>query len=696
MDKAKELTKNPFKIKNKQEKELNIINKILDNNKKVIDSEKDEKLTTEIEKLLLKTKDAIQAHIRGNVLSTLGYVDFADLFFAKASELGYNVNENIELAQADEDVKVEEEVKSKLLNNTITKITKSDTDTQLTITDVIFEFGNIILKLNDETTEKLTYNDADKLLRGFQVVKLSPAGTYYALMMENTVDEKKNMNENMNITEEQLNDIKSKIVGKFMKFEWSGFFDTSTSVITDIIINNGMAEILTNTGFEKVKIEELNDLAYGKQVGIRDSQGEYIGLQIVNDNGIVENSVDNTCDCEEGNCNCKNVNEDYELNVEIANDLLPKIQAIKNETGKFTEKDLENQILNNGGTLEMLDGVMAELVNMGFDFDKDVEEADHDLFNLINNKYQLSELLQRSLKTVLNDYESAISVDERKEAINAIAALVDDSFDNVSQMLSDNLISNENLANVEESLTNFQPLSDQVTQKLPLAEELKNTSIFGIELPEKGKKEYSPEAIMNVINSDPFLKFSYHELNTGDFEKDMEMIYKTYIKDNDELVSKLLTMESYVGMLKENSLSKSPNINVIEMILNKNNINPLNYKDILFNIENIINENLQFFRHEFVLLTSDFKTNFRTKMSEVSALELSDMILTSELKFNDDTETIISKLNTKFGFNDESYGLFIYNVLSYVKDTLTKTDIENIQLYEILMTAVSAIILKAL
>ena len=39
MDKAKELSKNPFKIKNKYNKELDIINKIIDKNAKLPESE---------------------------------------------------------------------------------------------------------------------------------------------------------------------------------------------------------------------------------------------------------------------------------------------------------------------------------------------------------------------------------------------------------------------------------------------------------------------------------------------------------------------------------------------------------------------------------------------------------------------------------------------------------------------------------
>jgi len=97
---AKELKSNPFKIKNKMEKETDIIQKLIDTTtKKVVASELFETLNNEFEKLLLKTKDAIQAHIRATVLGNLGYTDVAKLFNAKAIELGYvvenkKINEN--------------------------------------------------------------------------------------------------------------------------------------------------------------------------------------------------------------------------------------------------------------------------------------------------------------------------------------------------------------------------------------------------------------------------------------------------------------------------------------------------------------------------------------------------------------------------------------------------------------------------
>jgi hypothetical protein len=72
-----------------------------------------------------------------------------------------------------------------------------------------------------------------------------------------------------------------------------------------------------------------------------------------------------------------NINESgsFNLELDIAEDLLPQVQKQKQERGIFTVNDLEQIILQNGGSLEMLDNVVSELVNLGFEFDIDIDES---------------------------------------------------------------------------------------------------------------------------------------------------------------------------------------------------------------------------------------------------------------------------------------------------------------------------------
>lgn len=56
---------------------------------------------------------------------------------------------------------------------------------------------------------------------------------------------------------------------------------------------------------------------------------------------------------------------------EIAEDLFPRLQKIRDEKGIFTTSMFDNYMEERGGNLALTDEVIAALVNMGFDFDND-------------------------------------------------------------------------------------------------------------------------------------------------------------------------------------------------------------------------------------------------------------------------------------------------------------------------------------
>jgi hypothetical protein len=68
--------------------------------------------------------------------------------------------------------------------------------------------------------------------------------------------------------------------------------------------------------------------------------------------------------------------ENYSTDIteDIANDILPKLQQLKDEKGSFTVEDFENYMKQRGSDLETIDLVMSNLVNLGFDFDMEDEE----------------------------------------------------------------------------------------------------------------------------------------------------------------------------------------------------------------------------------------------------------------------------------------------------------------------------------
>ena len=61
---------------------------------------------------------------------------------------------------------------------------------------------------------------------------------------------------------------------------------------------------------------------------------------------------------------------------EIAIDLLPKLQKIKDEKGIFTVGMFDNYMEERNADMKLTDEIMSYLVNMGFDFDVDEDDDD--------------------------------------------------------------------------------------------------------------------------------------------------------------------------------------------------------------------------------------------------------------------------------------------------------------------------------
>lgn len=68
--------------------------------------------------------------------------------------------------------------------------------------------------------------------------------------------------------------------------------------------------------------------------------------------------------------------ERKDIALEIAEDLLPKLQKIKEEKGKFTVSMFDNYMEERGGDMKLTDEIMSYLVDMGFDFDSNDDDDD--------------------------------------------------------------------------------------------------------------------------------------------------------------------------------------------------------------------------------------------------------------------------------------------------------------------------------
>ena len=79
--------------------------------------------------------------------------------------------------------------------------------------------------------------------------------------------------------------------------------------------------------------------------------------------------------------------ENYRTDIteDIAEDLLPKLEELRNEKGSLTIEDFEKYMKERGSDSHTIDLVISNLVNMGFDFDVESEEETDDLEFQIKN-----------------------------------------------------------------------------------------------------------------------------------------------------------------------------------------------------------------------------------------------------------------------------------------------------------------------
>lgn len=79
---------------------------------------------------------------------------------------------------------------------------------------------------------------------------------------------------------------------------------------------------------------------------------------------------------------------DSDIHEDIAKDILPKLQKLKDEKGIFTIQDYMKYMEEKGADPMMVDCVASYIVNMGFDFDIERGEGDDDVeFDLKNTIY---------------------------------------------------------------------------------------------------------------------------------------------------------------------------------------------------------------------------------------------------------------------------------------------------------------------
>ena len=402
-NKVKELTKSPFKTKNSYDKLYDKVVNIIGKHDKTKPSDLDEKIKEDLEDLLVKTKEPIEAHVLGNVLKDLSLDEYATMFFDKATELGYsNIKESLSFAEIleqkyemmmgvsifedpnhIENVKIfankldgydTNDVINTLYSLRDSKNVETTIDDSLVGTQLSYSFNDfskdsgIITKIKDLDNDILiTYDNGvsdviskeeyNKLINNGNVnIKGVDVMVKTEELVENydveTREEDTDTPENYDINIDTLvTDIKN-IYDKFL--------DKIIFSVDKTVINNENALSYT------FKTNGIDNAAYWGFRNEVENALDKAGIEYVSSDDVLDIIVKDATINEAGSIN---------LELDIAEDLLPQVQKAKSEKGRFTTKDLEQIILTNGGNLEMLDNVVSELVNLGFEFDIEIEES---------------------------------------------------------------------------------------------------------------------------------------------------------------------------------------------------------------------------------------------------------------------------------------------------------------------------------
>ncbi len=159
------------------------------------------------------------------------------------------------------------------------------------------------------------------------------------------------------------------------------------------------------------------------------------------------------------------------------------------------------------------------------------------------------------------------------------------------------------------------------------------------------KPEYDNSALISLINSNHFLQFTYHNLATGELQKDYDMMYKTYVKGDKILMAQLKTFENYVGYVENAAAAKLPYFEELRESTLKAGLKDLNINKYAVSLNGV----LESLRTEFENFQSHVKIEWKNIGHTHKIAKLSEKLSAVKLGLTeiDKNEGITEKLTTK-------------------------------------------------
>lgn len=203
------------------------------------------------------------------------------------------------------------------------------------------------------------------------------------------------------------------------------------------------------------------------------------------------------------------------------------------------------------------------------------------------------------------------------------------------------------------------------------------------------KKEYNTDALIQLINHDPFLKFNYHNLMTGDNDKDLNMIWSKYVKEDTNYTKMMKTYENHVTYYASKNSIKYDFYNRLSKLLESAKIlDKVNINDIC----NLINS----FKSLNILESIELNSRIELKniLSELKSDGIVEALNLSQLTYKDfDLNTTKNKISNSFKISENTSDLlYNYYMLPILKESLQFYHIGNKD-FTSLFNIINAIIL---
>lgn len=245
----------------------------------------------------------------------------------------------------------------------------------------------------------------------------------------------------------------------------------------------------------------------------------------------------------------------------------------------------------------------------------------------------------------------------------------------------------------------FEGIFENFTQQFTYEpRELKPWNIFKDE-DKTEKPELNAYAVYKLIEAHPMLKFAYDQLKTGDFEKDMKMMFDTYVKKDDDLSDTLKTYESYTSYLVESANNNKYANKIYELLdvyeLTQNNDDSDNklLALVINKMTKLINNYIDNEQQMFALYTPEVKQALVAAFDELTILEIIEKFKSAGFTI-EDLKQDENKLNLDdlFGIPPSATNLILYTLTSIDTTDLLYLDQE---IATIIFMASTAMILKS-